>query len=106
MPPFLAAMFPNHSASAAGGTGSSGHEQDTYCMYSDQWISFTGSVIYLGALPALAVAARITHDYGRKPTMWAIAVLLAAGAALGAAANNLTAVFISRAILGMAMGCR
>jgi predicted MFS family arabinose efflux permease len=75
-------------------------------MYNDQILSLSGSVIYLSALPALALAARVTHKYGRKPTMWGIAVLLVVGAALGAAAHNLAAVFASRAVLGMAMGCR
>eukprot|EP00882_Tetradesmus_deserticola_P020750 GHRQ01022421.1.p1 GENE.GHRQ01022421.1~~GHRQ01022421.1.p1 ORF type:complete len:343 (+),score=134.23 GHRQ01022421.1:410-1438(+) len=76
-----------------------------YCMYNDQILSLTGSIIYLSALPALALAARMTHKHGRKPTMWGIAVLLVAGAALGAAADNLAAVFASRALMGMAMGC-
>ncbi|KAF8058939.1 STP5 [Scenedesmus sp. PABB004] len=37
--------------------------------------------------------------------MWAIAALTAGGAALGAAARGLGAVFASRALLGAAMGC-
>lgn len=102
MPSFLAVVFPSHNSSSS----RSSRSNDTYCLYSDQLISFTGSVIYLTALPALAVAARVTHKYGRKPTMWAIVLLLASGAAAGAAANNLAAVFASRALLGMAMGCR
>lgn len=100
MPSFSAVIFPTHSLN------SKSNSNDTYCMYNDQLISFTGSVIYLAALPALAVAARTTHKYGRKPTMWAIVVLLVTGAAVGAAADNLAAVFSSRALMGMAMGCR
>lgn len=78
----------------------------SYCLFKDQLLSLTGSIIYLSALPALVLAARVTQRHGRKPTMWAIATLLAAGAATGAAAQGLVAVFASRVLLGMAMGCR
>jgi MFS family permease len=104
MPSFAAKIFP-HTTSSSSSSHSSTHAS-YYCMYNDQILSLTGSIIYLSALPALALAARMTHKYGRKPTMWGIALLLVAGAALGAAAQSLAAVFASRALLGMAMGCR
>jgi MFS family permease len=104
MPSFASKIFP-HTSSSSSSSHSSTHAS-YYCMYNDQILSLTGSIIYLSALPALALAARTTHKYGRKPTMWGIALLLLAGAALGAAAQNLAAVFASRALLGMAMGCR
>lgn len=108
MPDFAAAFFPETSASRGQGSGHGGGAAH-YCMFNDQLLSLGGSVIYLAALPALAVAARVTHAFGRLPTMWAIAWLLAVGAAIGAAAPatraGLAAVFIGRALTGAAMGC-
>uniref|UniRef100_A0A383VR92 Major facilitator superfamily (MFS) profile domain-containing protein n=1 Tax=Tetradesmus obliquus TaxID=3088 RepID=A0A383VR92_TETOB len=104
MPSFTAQICPTHHTRSSSNSQAATHAS-YYCMYNDQILSLSGSIIYLSALPALALAARTTHKYGRKPTMWGIAVLLVAGAALGAAAQNLAAVFASRALMGMAMGC-
>jgi MFS family permease len=106
MPAFAAAFFPRSTAGGGSGSSSSGGSGAAYCMFEDPLLSLGNSIIYLTALPALAAAARLTHARGRKPTMWGIAALQIAGAAAGAAAPNLASVFVSRALLGAAMGCR
>lgn len=103
MPSFAAHFFQQHSST--GVAADTPPPSSSYCIYSDQVLSLTGSVIYLAALPAVAAAAHATRRYGRKPTMWGIVMLLVGGTVAGAAANSLAVVFISRCLLGMAMGC-
>ncbi|KAI8473535.1 MAG: general substrate transporter [Monoraphidium minutum] len=117
MPTFASRFFPESAAAHGAPAGAAasappaapppaGHSGGaSYCLFDDQLLSLGGSVIYLAALPALAAAAAATDRFGRLPTMWATAALLAGGGAAGAGARTLADVFVARVLLGMAMGC-
>ena len=41
-----------------------------YCIFNDNVLTLTGSILYAAACPAVLLASIVTHRYGRKSTLW------------------------------------
>jgi sugar porter (SP) family MFS transporter len=98
MPEFLQKFYPSVYVSEQSAV------QDNYCKYNNQVFQLYTSSLYLAALLASFVAARLTRKYGHKHSMLWAGLLFLAGTGLGAGAENLEMLIIGRVLLGVGLG--
>nr|XP_019705721.1 hexose carrier protein HEX6 isoform X2 [Elaeis guineensis] len=76
----------------------------SYCRSSSQWMSgYTASLYVAGAMGAL-VAAWVTREFGRRPTMVAGGAASLAGSILAAAGPTVWTLLLGRVLLGFGVG--
>ncbi|CAO2035277.1 unnamed protein product [Urochloa humidicola] len=99
MEPFLKRFFPHILRRMA--EAKKGNE---YCIYDSQALSAFTSSLYIAAAAASLVASRVTRALGRQAIMLMGGALFFAGAALTAAAVNLSMLIVGRMLLGFGIG--
>ncbi|CAI9755407.1 unnamed protein product [Fraxinus pennsylvanica] len=100
MPPFLEKFFPDvfkKEVLNIGGT-------NQYCKFNSQKLTMFTSSLYLAALVASLVASTVTRKLGRRPSMLLGGALFLAGAIVNGLAQNITMLYIGRALLGVGVG--
>ncbi|KAL0400979.1 UNVERIFIED_CONTAM: Hexose carrier protein HEX6 [Sesamum latifolium] len=75
-----------------------------YCKFDSQLLTSFSSSIYISCLIASFVAATVTRDYGRKPSIIIGGVAFLSGAVLGGVAENIYMLIIGRLLLGVGIG--
>lgn len=78
--------------------------ENNYCKFDNQFLQLFTSCLYIAALIASFVAARICSKLGRKPTMQIASLFFMAGVALTAGAMNIEMLIIGRICLGVGVG--
>ncbi|KAL0304063.1 UNVERIFIED_CONTAM: Hexose carrier protein HEX6 [Sesamum radiatum] len=99
MEPFLKKFFPGVYKEMKEDTKIS-----NYCKFDSQLLTSFASSIYVTSLIASLVAASMTRDYGRKPSIIIGGVAFLVGAILGGAAQNIYMLTIGRLLLGVGIG--
>ncbi|KAL0317604.1 UNVERIFIED_CONTAM: Hexose carrier protein HEX6 [Sesamum angustifolium] len=99
MEPFLKKFFPGVYTQMKEDT-----KLSNYCKFDSQLLTSFASSLYLTSLIASFVAASMTRDYGRKPSMIIGGVAFLIGATLGGAAQNIYVLTIGRLLLGVGIG--
>eukprot|EP00249_Psilotum_nudum_P003323 c16718_g2_i1 orf=1-915(-) len=99
MDDFLLKFFPDvYSAQRQGVSGS------TYCKFNSQVLQAFTSSMYLSGLISTFVASWTTSNLGRRPTMILAGIFFVIGVVLGASAQNLAMLFLSRIAIGFGTG--
>ena len=98
MDPFLERFFPvvfrrKNSASL-----------NNYCKYDNQALSAFTSILYLSGQVSTLAGAPVTRNYGRRASIICGGISFLIGAALNAAAVNLTTLILGRVMLGVGIG--
>ncbi|KAK4431681.1 Hexose carrier protein HEX6 [Sesamum alatum] len=75
-----------------------------YCKFDSQLLTSFTSSLYISALIASFLAATVTRDYGRKPSIIIGGVAFLSGAVLGGVAENIYMLIIGRLLLGVGIG--
>ncbi|KAL0400981.1 UNVERIFIED_CONTAM: Hexose carrier protein HEX6 [Sesamum latifolium] len=75
-----------------------------YCKFDSQLLTSFTSSLYISCLIASFLAATVTRDYGRKPSIIIGGVAFLAGAVLGGVAENIYMLIIGRLLLGVGIG--
>ncbi|KAL0445629.1 UNVERIFIED_CONTAM: Hexose carrier protein HEX6 [Sesamum latifolium] len=99
MEPFLKKFFPGVYKEMKEDTKIS-----NYCKFDSQLLTSFASSIYVTSLIASLLAASMTRDYGRKPSIIIGGVAFLVGAILGGAAQNIYMLTIGRLLLGVGIG--
>ncbi|KAI5080799.1 hypothetical protein GOP47_0003982 [Adiantum capillus-veneris] len=95
---FLRAFYPailDHKQSGSHGN---------YCKYDNQAFQLFSSSLCLAALFATFLASPVTRKYGHTTTMIGAGIFYMLGSVMGAAALNLTMVYLSRVLMGCGIG--
>ncbi|KAJ7524387.1 hypothetical protein O6H91_17G003100 [Diphasiastrum complanatum] len=75
-----------------------------YCKYNNQALTTFTSSLYISALIASFGASFVTRRYGRRPSILFGGLSFLVGAALNAAAVNLSMLILGRILLGVGVG--
>ena len=75
-----------------------------YCKYDNQVLQTFTSTMFLAGMFSSLVSAPLCRKMGRRPVMFASAIMFIVGAGLQAGAVNLAMLFIGRMILGFGVG--
>ncbi|KAL0304068.1 UNVERIFIED_CONTAM: Hexose carrier protein HEX6 [Sesamum radiatum] len=75
-----------------------------YCKFDSQLLTSFSSSLYISCLFASFLAATVTRDYGRKPSIIIGGVAFLSGAILGGVAENIYMLIIGRLLLGVGIG--
>ncbi|KAL0292499.1 UNVERIFIED_CONTAM: Hexose carrier protein HEX6 [Sesamum calycinum] len=75
-----------------------------YCKFDSQLLTSFTSSLYISSLVASFLAATVTQDYGRKPSIIVGGVAFLFGAVLGGVAENIYMLIIGRLLLGVGIG--
>ncbi|KAK4431680.1 Hexose carrier protein HEX6 [Sesamum alatum] len=75
-----------------------------YCKFDSQLLTSFTSSLYVSCLIASFLAATVTRDYGRKPSIVIGGVAFLIGAVLGGVAENIYMLIIGRLLLGVGIG--
>ncbi|KAJ7524386.1 hypothetical protein O6H91_17G003000 [Diphasiastrum complanatum] len=75
-----------------------------YCKYNNQALTTFTSSLYIAALIASFGASFVTRRYGRRPSILFGGLSFLVGAALNAAAVNLSMLILGRILLGVGVG--
>lgn len=79
-------------------------KEDNYCKYDNQYLQLFTSSLYLSALVSSFAASKACSKFGRKPTILIASSFFLMGAALSAAAQNISMLIIGRILLGIGVG--
>ncbi|XP_051138263.1 hexose carrier protein HEX6-like [Andrographis paniculata] len=99
MDPFLKKFFPGVYKKMREDTKIS-----NYCKFDSQLLTTFTSSLYLAGLISSFLAAVVTRDYGRRPSIIVGGVAYMAGAAVGGAAVNIYMLILGRILLGIGLG--
>lgn len=78
--------------------------ENNYCKYDNQFLQLFTSCLYLAALVASFVAAKVCSKLGRKPTIQFASLFFLIGVALTSGALNLAMLIVGRICLGFGVG--
>ncbi|EMS49437.1 hypothetical protein CFC21_066010 [Triticum aestivum] len=77
---------------------------NNYCKYDNQALSAFTSILYLSGQVSTLAAAPVTRNYGRRASIICGGISFLIGAALNAAAADLTTLILGRVMLGVGIG--
>ncbi|KAI4990300.1 hypothetical protein ZWY2020_038663 [Hordeum vulgare] len=77
---------------------------NNYCKYDNQALSAFTSILYLSGQVSTLVAALMTRNNGRRASIICGGISFLMGAALNAAAANLTTLILGHVMLGVGIG--
>ncbi|XBH75149.1 hypothetical protein VPH35_101962 [Triticum aestivum] len=77
---------------------------NNYCKYDNQALSAFTSILYLAGQVSTLAAAPVTRNYGRRASIICGGISFLIGAALNAAAVDLTTLILGRIMLGIGIG--
>ena len=77
---------------------------NNYCKYDNQALSAFTSILYLSGQVSTLAGAPVTRNYGRRASIICGGISFLIGAALNAAAVNLTTLILGRVMLGVGIG--
>ncbi|XP_047312785.1 sugar transport protein 12-like [Impatiens glandulifera] len=99
MPAFLEKFFPSvyHQEEMV-------QSNSQYCKFNSQSLTMFTSSLYLAALVASFVAARVTKSLGRRWSMLLGGTIFLCGALLNAAAIHVSMLILGRVLLGIGVG--
>ncbi|XP_051138379.1 hexose carrier protein HEX6-like [Andrographis paniculata] len=75
-----------------------------YCKFDSQLLTTFTSSLYLAGLISSFLAAVVTRDYGRRPSIIIGGVAYMTGAAVGGASVNIYMLILGRILLGIGLG--
>ncbi|KAH7293778.1 hypothetical protein KP509_28G042000 [Ceratopteris richardii] len=77
---------------------------DNYCKYDNQFFQLFSSLLCLAALCSAFLASSVTRRFGHTATMVGAGLFYVIGSVLGAAATDISMVYLSRVFMGCGIG--